>query len=151
MNSKRNVFYVALAIFACFSFASQTTAETIGTGKGPVIAVRLLELKADVDTTEFEKFVREEFNPAMQGTMPGVKEFIAKSDRGTDVGSYALFTIFDSQIVRDTMLPGEGQGLAEWMNEIMKKKGLWSRWNTLKKRFLVEGSTRKYNDYVVLR
>ncbi len=59
-------------------------AQAPHTGKGEVIAVRFLELKADVDTTEFEKFAYEEFNPAFDGIVPGLKEYIAKSDRGME-------------------------------------------------------------------
>ena len=63
------------------------------TGKGEVIAIRILELKSDVDTIEFDKFAYEEFNPAYDGTAPGIKLSIAKSDRGTDAVSYTHLTL----------------------------------------------------------
>ena len=123
-------------------------AQAPHTGKGEVIAVRFLELKADVDTTEFEKFAYEEFNPAFDGIVPGLKEYIARSDRGMDEGSYALLMIFDSQIVRDTMLPNRSP--AECFGKIMEDQKLWTPWNKLGT-YVVDGSLGKYNDFVVLR
>lgn len=124
-------------------------AQTAITGKGEVIAVRFLELKADVDTTEFEKFVREEYNPALEGTVPGLKEFIAKSDRGSQVGSYALFIIFDSKIVRDLMIPTQGK-MEAWISKIMEDQKLWPIWDKLTS-YLIQDSLNKYNDFVVLK
>ena len=124
-------------------------AQAPHTGKGEVIAVRFLELKSDVDTTEFDKFSYEEFNPAYEGTAPGIKLSIAKSDRGTDVGSYVLFWTFDSQIVRDLMLPAEGNP-TDWFLKIMENQKLWTPWNKLGT-YVVDGSLGKYNDFVVLR
>ena len=118
------------------------------TGKGEVIAVRFLELKADVDTTEFEKFAYETFNPGFDGAVPGLKEYIAKSDRGMDVGSYSLLMVFDSQIVRDTMIPN--RATSDWLNKIMEDQKLWALWNKLDT-YVVDGSLGKYNDFVVLR
>jgi len=136
-----------LIILTIFSI-TMLFAQAPHTGKGEVIAVRFLELKADVDTTEFEKFAYEEFNPAFDGIVPGLKEYIARSDRGMDEGSYALLMIFDSQIVRDTMLPNRSP--AEWFGKIMEDQKLWTPWNKLGT-YVVDGSLGKYNDFVVLR
>ena len=38
-------------------------AQALHTGKGEVIAVQFLELKPDVNTTEFENFAYKTFNP----------------------------------------------------------------------------------------
>jgi len=91
-------------------------------GKGDVIAIRFLELKPDIDTTEFEKFALEEFNPEFDRTIPGLKEYIAKSDRGIDIGSYSLLMVFDSQIVRNTMIPNKRTSV--WYSKIMEEKNL---------------------------
>ena len=136
-----------LIILTIFSI-TMLFAQAPHTGKGEVIAVRFLELKADVDTTEFEKFAYEEFNPAFDGIVPGLKEYIARSDRGMDEGSYALLMIFDSQIVRDTVLPNRSP--AELFGKIMEDQKLWTLWNKLGT-YVVDGSLGKYNDFVVLR
>ena len=62
-------------------------AQALHTGKGEVIAVRFLELKPDVNIAEFENFAYKTFNPGFDGAVPGLKEYIAKSDRGMNVGS----------------------------------------------------------------
>ena len=91
----KNLLLIILVTFSTTTIFSQSS----HTGKGKVIAVRFLELKAEVDTAEFEKFAYEEFNPAHEGALPGLSEYIAKSDRGDNEGSYVLFMVFDSQIV----------------------------------------------------
>ena len=82
------------------------------------------------------------------GAVPGLKEYIAKSDRGMDVGSYSLLMVFDSQIVRDTMIPN--RSASDWLNKIMEDQKLWALWNKLGT-YVVDGSLGKYNDFVVLR
>jgi len=137
-----------LIILTIFSI-TMLIAQAPHTGKGEVIAVRILELKADVDTTEFDKFAYKEFNPAYDGTVPGIKLSIAKSDRGTDVGSYVLFWTFDSQIVRDLMIPAKGNP-TDWFLQIFEDQKLWDQWNKLGT-YVVDGSLGKFNDYVVLK
>ena len=117
-------------------------------GKGNVIAIRFLELEPDIDTTEFEKFALEEFNPAFDRTIPGLKEYIAKSDRGIDIGSYSLLMVFDSQIVRNTIIPNKRT--SDWFSKIMEEKNLWSVWNKLGT-YVTDGSLSNYNDFVELR
>ena len=117
-------------------------------GKGDVIAIRFLELEPDIDTTEFEKFALEEFNPAFDGTVPGLKEYIAKSDRGIDIGSYTLLMVFDSQIVRNTMIPNKRT--SDWFSKIMEDQNLWSIWNKLGA-YVTDSSLSNYNDFVELR
>ena len=117
-------------------------------GKGDVIAIRFLELEPDIDTTEFEKFALEEFNPAFDGTIPGLKEYIAKSDWGIDIGSYSLLMVFDSQIVRNTMIPNKRA--SDWFSKIMEDKNLWSVWNKLGS-YVTDSSLSNYNDFVELR
>jgi hypothetical protein len=74
---------------------------------------------------------------------------IAKSDRGTDVGSYVLFWTFDSQIVRDLMIPAKGNP-TDWFLQIFEDQKLWDQWNKLGT-YVVDGSLGKFNDYVVLK
>ena len=140
---------LSILITLTISTITMLIAQAPHTGKGEVIAIRILELKSDVDTTEFDKFAYEEFNPAYDGTAPGIKLSIAKSDRGTDVGSYVFLWTFDSQIVRDLMLPAEGDP-TDWFLQIFEDQKLWDQWNKLGT-YVVDGSLKKYNDYVVLK
>ena len=56
--------------------------------------------------------------------------------------------VFDSQIVRDTMIPN--RSASDWLNKIMEDQKLWALWNKLGT-YVVDGSLGKYNDFVVLR
>jgi len=40
-----------------------------------------------------------------------------------------MLMIFDSQIVRNTMIPNKKS--SEWLDTIMEEKNLWSLWNKL--------------------
>ena len=102
----------------------------------------------DVNVKEFEKFALEEYNPSFNRAVPGSRNFITKSDRGIDVDSYALIITFDSQIVRNAMIPE--QGSSDWLNTIMEENGLWSLWNKLGT-YVTEESMSNYNDFVELR
>ena len=117
-------------------------------GKGEVVAVRFLELKDTVNVEDFEKFVIEEFNSTFEGVIPGLKQYISKSDRGIAVDSYAMFMIFDSQYVRNIMIPNEKS--VEWMDVIMEEKNLWTLWGKLST-YVTDESLSNYNDFVELR
>ena len=117
-------------------------------GKGEVVAVRFLELKDTVNVEDFEKFVIEEFNSTFEGVIPGLKQYISKSDRGIAVDSYAMFMIFDSQYVRNIMIPNKKS--TEWLDAIMEEKNLWSLWNKLGN-YVTDESLINYNDFVELR
>ena len=117
-------------------------------GKGEVVAVRFLELKDTVNVEDFEKFVIEEFNSTFEGVIPGLKQYISKSDRGIAVDSYAMFMIFDSQVVRNIMIPSEKS--VEWMDAIMEEKNLWALWGKLGT-YVTDESLSNYNDFVELR
>ena len=88
---------ISLILFGMLINTKPLMSQVLYSGKGEVVAVRLLELKKYVDIEEFEKFAVKEFNPKNDGVVPGLREYIAKSDRGISVNSYALFMIFDSQ------------------------------------------------------
>ena len=139
-----------LMVYGLIMLINKTTlfSQVTFSGKGNVIAIRFLELDPDIDTTEFEKFALEEFNPAFDRTIPGLKEYIAKSDRGIDIGSYSLLMVFDSQIVRNTMIPNKRT--SDWFSKIMEEKNLWSVWNKLGT-YVTDGSLSNYNDFVELR
>ena len=62
--------------------------------------------------------------------------------------SYAMFMIFDSQVVRNIMIPNEKS--VEWMDAIMEEKNLWALWGKLGT-YVTDKSLRNYNDFVELR
>ena len=139
---------ISLILFGMLINTKPLMSQVLYSGKGEVVAVRLLELKKDVDIEEFEKFAVKEFNPKNDGVVPGLREYIAKSDRGISVNSYALFMIFDSQNNRKTMTPNKQA--SEWFNKILEDQNLWALWNKLGT-YVTDESLSNYNDYVELR
>ena len=142
-NQRIILLLLGIVIFGTLLFSQITYS-----GKGEVVAVRFLELKDNVNVKDFEKFALEEYNPSFNRVVPGSRNFITKSDRGIDVDSYALIITFDSQIVRNTMIPNKKS--TEWLDAIMEEKNLWSLWNTLGA-YVTDESLSNYNDFVELR
>ena len=139
---------ILLILLGIFINGTPLLSQITYSGKGEVVAVRFLELKDTVNVEDFEKFVIEEFNSTFEGVIPGLKQYISKSDRGIAVDSYAMFMIFDSQVVRNIMIPSEKS--VEWMDAIMEEKNLWSLWNKLGT-YVTDESLSNYNDFVELR
>ena len=139
---------IILLLFGIVIFGTLLFSQITYSGKGEVVAVRFLELKDNVNVEDFEKFALEEYNPSFNRVVPGSRNFITKSDRGIDVDSYALIITFDSQTVRNAMIPEKGS--SDWLNTIMEENGLWSLWNKLGA-YVTEESMSNYNDFVELR
>ena len=117
-------------------------------GKGEVVAIRYLELKDNVSIEDFEKFAIDEYNPNFNRVIPGLKVYIAKSDRGIAINSYSLIMEFDSQVVRNTMIPE--QKSSDWLNAIFEERDLWTLWNKINE-YVTEESMDNYNDFIELR
>ena len=139
---------ILLILFGIFINGTPLLSQITYSGKGEVVAVRFLELKDTVNVEDFEKFVVEEFNSTFEGVIPGLKQYISKSDRGITVDSYAMFMIFDSQIVRNTMIPNKKS--TEWLDAIMEDRSRWSLWSKLGT-YVTDESLSNYNDFVELR
>jgi len=101
-----------LGLFACL-----TAGDDVATPRAPiavtitdaglqeVIAVRYLTLKEGIEPAEFERFVTEEFSPALRGRFPGIDGMILKGDRGINAGKYVYVLNFQSVHVRDYYFP----------------------------------------------
>jgi hypothetical protein len=123
-------------------------AQSSRSGAGEVVAVRELELKPGIDPAEFDRFVVSTFNPAWEGTVPGVRAYIARADRGARKGSYALVLIFDSEKTRDAIYPKEGGGVSERFGPLLE--GPFQANQQLDK-YIDPGTLSVYTDYVALR
>ncbi len=77
---------------------------------GQVLALSNFAVKDDVDHAAFEKFVREEFNPAWEAHVPGAQYLIWKGDRGVREGEYLAVYNFDTLERRDFYFPQEDAG-----------------------------------------
>jgi hypothetical protein len=124
-------------------FAQPSRART-----GEVIAIRELQLKEGTDVAQFEQFVRTSYNPAWEGTVPGVKAYIGKGDRGAQKGSYALILVFDGERTRDAIFPKEGGGVSPGFAATLEQP---LALNKALDKFIEPGSLSVYTDYVVMR
>lgn len=148
LSTTNRLIFVTLLVAVGLFQVDSALAQSSRAGTGEVIAIRECKLKAGVDSVKFERFVIEQYNPAMEGTFPGVKSFITKVDRGQKKGSYAHILIFDSQKTLHAIVPEEGGEMADWFVPF------WEKNAPIRKEldeYLEEGWMDVYSDYVVLR
>ena len=141
-------FALAAIAIAALGAILPVFAQSSRAGTGEVIAVRELQLKAGVDATQFEGFVRSTYNPAWEGAVPGVKGYIARADRGAQKGSYALFLIFDGEKTRDAIFPKEGGGASPAFAPALQRP---LALNQELDKYVEPGTLSVYTDYVVIR
>ena len=138
---------------------SAQDAQTVGSSAPPergimdageVIAIRHLTLKKKTDPGAFEQYVAEEYAPAYQKFVPGVRALILKADRGKNVGKYIHLYIFDSVNTRDLYFPA-GKPMSEIGVQVFKP--VEDEYSKLEQ--YVKGapgsSSDKFTDYVVMR
>ena len=117
---------------------------------GEVIAIRHLTLKKKTDPGAFERYVAEEYAPAYQKFVPGVRALVLKADRGKNAGKYLHIYIFDSVNTRDLYFPA-GKPMSEIGVQVFKPV---DELNSKLEQY-VKGapgsSSDKFTDYVVIR
>ena len=117
---------------------------------GEVIAIRHLTLKKKTDPGAFEQYVAEEYAPAYQKFVPGVRALILKADRGKNVGKYIHLYIFDSGNTRDLYFPA-GKPMSEIGVQVFGPvEELYSKLQQYVKG-APGSSPDKFTDYVVIR
>ena len=146
-RSRRPFVVMATAVIAAGALLPVLAQPPRG-GTGEVIAVRELQLKAAVDTAQFERFVRDTYNPGWEGAVPGLRAYLGKGDRGALKGGYALILIFDSVKTRDAIYPKEGGGASPTFAPMLKQPFAL---NQELEKFLEPGSLSVYTDYVAVR
>ncbi len=139
---------LALLTFTGLAMLEPALAQSSRAGAGEVIAIRELELKPGVAPADFERFVVGTYNPAWEGSVPGIRAYIAKADRGVQKGGYALVLIFDSEQTRNVIFPKEGGGASESFMPLLK--GPFSA-NEQLDEFIDPGTLSVYTDYVAMR
>jgi hypothetical protein len=108
-----------------------------------VYGIHVVELNAGTTPEFFERFVIEQFLPALPlHRTPGVKASLLRADRGARANQYLWMFEFDSVEIRDRYFPqpqrisDELKALIEPLHELAQ---IWDR-----------ASTRTKTDYVVL-
>lgn len=89
---------------------------------GNLIGLHTLKtsLKENVAASDFEKFFLEEYKPAAEAALPGVKFFLLKGNRGESQGKYGQIIYFKSLEERDYWIP-EPSRLSEEGKAAVKK------------------------------
>lgn len=108
-----------------------------------VFGVHVVELKPGTTPEFFERFVLEQFLPALPlDRTPGVRAYLLKADRGARANQFLWMFEFDSVEIRDRYFPevlaisNELKALIEPLHDVAQ---IWER-----------ASTRTKTDYVVL-
>jgi len=114
-----------------------------------VIAIRRLKLKSGVSPESFEKFISEKFSTSY--VFPGVREYIAKGERGDDAGNYIHVLIFDSKTTRDVYFPAAATNaeMPASIKSLIDASG--KREQELGNMVSLVPTDSSYTDYVVLQ
>ena len=101
---------IVLSFIMMNAFAQkvETKVEKPRVSSSEVYAIHEIELKANVDTKEFETFVKKELAP-IYNKMKGQKLILVKGDRGIRTGKYAIILTFESIEDRDRIYPPSGE------------------------------------------
>lgn len=116
-------------------------------GTGEVFSHREITLKPDVDPAEFEKWVIDYFNPALEGLIPGIRAYVAKSDRGIKKGKYAYMVLFDSYNTRQAYMPESG--LTKFFREVFFEPNKYLHAELFE--YIDSSTWSEFSDWVVLR
>ena len=144
---------LALLALIGLSTADSALAQSPRAGTGEVLSIRELRLKPGVDPAEFERFVKETYNPRFEQLhFPGWRGYILKADRGTRKGSYIHVYAVESERTRNAFFPTEEGVLSEksapLAAELLEEV---RRLNQELERYVEPGWHDVYTDYVVLR
>ena len=77
--------------------------------KGKMLGLHHLTLKEGVTPGEFEKFVRDEWEPAVSGFWPGISIMVMKGERNAKPNEYIMAFDIQSKFVRDYWIPEPGK------------------------------------------
>lgn len=79
-----------------------------------------ITLSDNVTPEEFERFYTEEYIPELEKSLPGVKVYLLKGERGDNMGKYGGFIYFKSLNERNYWIPEPGK-MSEECIEAMEK------------------------------
>lgn len=103
-----------------------------------VYAIHELEVKSDIDISEFETFVLNEIAP-IYNKMKGQSFSLVKGDRGVRSDKYAIILTFDSLEDRNRIYPPSGELVGDFGSD-----AVWEKLNTM----LDKGLGESHTDYI---
>jgi hypothetical protein len=115
-----------------------------------IYSFHVLEPTPEADPAEYEAFMSEVANYLRGLEIEGWRSYLAKADRGSRKGQYAIVHEFDGAEARARYYPVEdGDPTAEALQQYFapfEALGWVDRWNALLQAF----NSDEYTDYVVL-
>ncbi len=103
-----------------------------------VYSIHEIEIKANVDTTEFETFIMKELAP-IYNKMKGQKMLLVKGDRGIRIDKYALILTFESIEDRNRIYPPSGEFVGDFGDD-----SVWEKFDSM----TTDGLGVAHTDYV---
>jgi len=102
-----------------------------------------ISFKADVTPDQFEDFYIDEYIPAFEESMPGVKLFLLKGERGEYTGKYGALIYFKSLEERNHWIPEPGSMSEEGAKAMEKTQPYIERLDEM------ISYERKYTDWII--
>ena len=139
------VFIILLLSISSFKVYSQSS-TTQPMEDNAAFSLHYISLKQGVDSVEFERWVREKFNPAFSNQIPGLTFYIGKIERGTPgrVGTYAKVLIYSIKL-RNAFWPKEGKPDRE------KAAPFYKIWETVKEDYRKYLTDSDFATYVEIK
>ncbi len=104
-----------------------------------VIAVHTIELNEGIDANEFEQFVNSELAPVVD-KIEGLQFMLAKGDRGSRIGKYAIILTFATLEDRNRIYPEGEESPEDWGDP-----QIWERFDSMASGL---GDVSSFVDYV---
>lgn len=116
---------------------------------GTIFGFHHLRLKPDVNTDDFEEFIREIWAPTRSDALPDSKLIFLKSVDGAREGEYAYVWLIDSEETRDFYFP-ESEVPSKMYTEF-EKGWNWINDDENLGRFLAGAEDDEFTDYLVIK
>ncbi|MGB5238612.1 MAG: hypothetical protein WBM43_07765 [Flavobacteriaceae bacterium] len=131
-----------LVVLLLFAFTGTFETKVIESKRSTfeVYAIHELEVKADMDSKEFESFVMNEIAP-IYNKMEGQKFSLVKGDRGVRINKYAIVLTFESLEDRNRIYPPSGDLAGDFGSDT-----IWEKFNSM----LDKGLGETHTDYVTV-
>jgi len=100
---------------------------------GNVLSVHNVEINADNGMTnaQVEKFIEDEYIPALEKNFPGVKMLMMKGERGARTEKYSYLMVFKSIDKRNRWFPESGKMSEETKQALKNMQDLENKCNSM--------------------
>ena len=117
----KNLAKLMLVVLIALSCSNQIDQPQQPNTSKQVTSIHQLELKANVDPNEFEKYVHTEIAPKYN-RIKGQHFVLAKGDRGSRINKYAIILTFDTIEDRNRIYPHGEESPEDWGDDKIWEK-----------------------------